>query len=236
MKKNFFTLIELLVVIAIIAILASMLLPALNQAREKARGIKCSGNLKTLGQFTSFYSNDYKDYIPAVGSNIDSKGNGVHFAPFLHELYALGGNPDAMYVDSLNDKPSLTFRCPSRSMTSEEYRAKATGDNRTTWMMYGANYLTLGFYGCGNSATQTIQPKIKGYLLKNATKVVTLADSTCDKKNAHIINVGAWADGQPDGRHSKGANCLFIDGHVDWQLKAKLLSWGPDELIGFRYW
>ena len=66
MKKSRFSLVELLIVIAIIAILAAMLLPALNQARRKAKIMSCANNLKTLGAYTQLYCGNYADMLPPL--------------------------------------------------------------------------------------------------------------------------------------------------------------------------
>ena len=109
-QRRFFTLIELLVVIAIIAILAAMLLPALNQARSRAQSIQCVSNLKQIGTYLSLYSGDNNDFI-LLGDDA--------WLPILWRGYVRPG--DAGLSDTeINDQAPFKgtpFQCPSNTYT-----------------------------------------------------------------------------------------------------------------------
>ena len=121
MKINFrsFTLVELLVVIAIIAVLASMLLPALNKSRQKAREITCINNLKQLGTYTQLYLGDF---------------NGVMLTE--HDPSNTVWSTNLLRAGYLNADDRKTYNCPS-AMEPEDSDQKDEDKVKTA---YAANY------------------------------------------------------------------------------------------------
>ncbi len=200
--KNDFTLIELLVVIAIIAILAGILLPTLNSARNKAKAINCLSQEKQLGQAMMFYVDSNNGRFPIANS-------------------AYGYWEEHLNED--HDLPKKIFYCPSDVKRNVDDWEGTSGDSRK--ISYGYNILGLGFTKVGkkdpfsevNASGGVYSCKLNK--IKSPSGMLVLVDSyrpsysACQGYYLAVPEKSLWADFLPYNRH-RGANVLFIDGHA----------------------
>lgn len=204
-----FTLIELLIVIAIIAILASMLLPALNRAKESARGILCSGNLRSIGVGIHAYSSDYKDwFVPVLQgtSSSDPKKEG-----WFVKLESYG----ITYSRALRTDKGV-FRCPSDIYPLTTNTSQVKG---YAYVQYGVNYVLHGYPGTAKNhkitnVVGTSQAMISGdvfgypnYFLSNKANM-SFRHGRPESRDA------LTAYSTPASGISGKTNLAYADGHV----------------------
>jgi prepilin-type processing-associated H-X9-DG protein/prepilin-type N-terminal cleavage/methylation domain-containing protein len=238
-KGQNFTLIELLVVIAIIAILAAMMLPALGRAREVAKSIKCTSNLKQIGVAALSYSGDHNDYwVPVRMSIAGLTPNVVWSSNRAFRTYLTGkditSSPTATNPLHGGYEVPVDLICPNASYAMAKVNSKGAtleysyGITREGFIYQGIN-IFAGNYTAVHFLPKIKRPSARFSIQDGIDSMLTMGNA--DPVTKYWTLGELPANGITTYRHSdkKNANVLFFDGHagsLNWkEVKGNVTGW-----------